>query len=833
MKSLTFFQSLTQQFKTWRRQHQPLNRSLRQDTGGASKEKRQRSTQGLPPRHQKVLGKSSWMRTDRSSAVFLIAVVSLTGVMGHRFYNQPQLNVGTIAPQTIKAPSAARLEDTEATQVNRTAASRISVPVLMLDWAVNQQIIQNLQTLLDQGNELRQIAGPFPFAETSILSTSTQSYLRSCPDSQWQEVLAAVNNKSSSKDSEQLNSPQSFKNEAIAQAVTELEAYRLSATPNEKFSDLIAKISQARQRYAQALTKLSELQAAKPATLYESSLLELSNANWWKTETGIRTSIERILAQGISPGLPSNILQEAVNLQVRSLVPAATEPLATELLLTVLKPNLKEDVEQTRRLAQQAASAVAPVIIEVQQGEVIVQEGNIISQTDFVLLDYFGLSRREINWLGLMHLGGVVVGAVGIFGLVVRRSNSKLRQCDRILILLLTLSTPVLAKVVAPYISLPAVGLLLGSFYGSPLGVTVVGLLTVLLPVSLDIGRLQLLANAGGGLLASCLAGRMRSREELALLGVGVGLTQGLVYLLGSVIVSAASGFSWYIVVREAAFFGLSGLAWSIVALGLSPYLEHVFDIITPIRLAELANPNRPLLKRLATQAPGTFQHTLFVATLAEAAAKALECNVELVRTGTLYHDIGKLHDPSAFIENQMGGPNKHDEINDPWESAEIIKKHVSEGLVMARKHRLPTAIKQFIPEHQGTMLIAYFHHQAQQLAQQDSDLSVQESDFRYDGPIPQSRESAIVMLADSCEAALRSLKDATPEEALTMVNKILRARWQDHQLIDSGLNREQMSQLAEIFVEVWQQFHHKRIAYPKLGARGEGRGARENKESA
>ncbi|WP_346016746.1 HDIG domain-containing metalloprotein [Chroococcidiopsis sp. CCMEE 29] len=822
MKSLTFFQFLTQQFKTGRRQHQSLNRSLRQGTGGAPKEKRQMGAQGLPPRRQKVLGKkSSWMRTDRSSAVFLIAVVSLTGVLGHRFYNQPQLNVGTIAPQTIKAPSAARLEDTEATQVNRTAASRIAVPVLMLDWAVNQQVIQNLQMLLDQGNELRQIAGPFPFAETSILSTSTQSYLRSCPDSQWQEVLAAVNNKRSSKDSEQLNSPRSFKNEAIAQAITELEAYRLTATPNEKFSDLIAKISQARQRYAQALTKLSELQAAKPATLYESSLLELSNANWWKTETGIRTSVERILAQGISPGLPSNILQEAVNLQVRSLVPAATEPLATELLLTVLKPNLKEDVEQTRQLAQQAASAVAPVMIEVQEGEVIVQAGNIISQTDFVMLDYFGLSRREINWLGLMHLGGVVVGAVGVFGLVVRRSNSKLRQCDRILILLLTLSTPVLAKVVAPYISLPAVGLLLGSFYGSPLGATVVGLLTVLLPVSLDIGRLQLLANAGGGLVASCLAGRMRSREELALLGVGVSLTQGLVYLLGSVIISTASGFSWYIVVREATFFGLSGLAWSIVALGLSPYLEHVFDIITPIRLAELANPNRPLLKRLATQAPGTFQHTLFVATLAEAAAKALECNVELVRTGTLYHDVGKLHDPSAFIENQMGGPNKHDEINDPWESAEIIKKHVSEGLVMARRHRLPTAIKQFIPEHQGTMLIAYFHHQAQQLAQQDSDILVQESDFRYDGPTPQSRESAIVMLADSCEAALRSLKDATPEEALAMVNKILRARWQDNQLVDSGLTRQEMSQLAEIFVEVWLQFHHKRIAYPKLGARG------------
>ncbi len=191
------------------------------------------------------------------------------------------------------------------------------------------------------------------------------------------------------------------------------------------------------------------------------------------------------------------------------------------------------------------------------------------------------------------------------------------------------------------------------------------------------------------------------------------------------------------------------------------------------------------------------------------------------------------MHDPLGFIENQMGGPNKHDtEIKDPWKSAEIIKKHVTEGLVMARKHLLPTAIQAFIPEHQGTMLIAYFHHQAQQMAQEDPSLTVDDADFRYDGPIPQSRETGIVMLADSCEAALRSLqasaksvgekrslKDVSTEQALTMLNNILRAKWQDNQLVDSGLKREEMSQIAQIFVDVWQQFHHKRIAYPKLKA--------------
>jgi len=313
------------------------------------------------------------------------------------------------------------------------------------------------------------------------------------------------------------------------------------------------------------------------------------------------------------------------------------------------------------------------------------------------------------------------------------------------------------------------------------------------------------------------MAGRMRSREELALLGGGVGLTQGVVYLVLNLTIGAATGSIGYTLLKDAALYSLSGLAWSIVALGISPYLEHLFDLVTPIRLAELANPNRPLLKRLAAETPGTFQHTLFVANLAAAAAQKLGCNVELVRAGTLYHDLGKMHDPLGFIENQMGGPNKHDEINDPWKSAEIIKKHVSEGLVMARKHRLPKAIQAFIPEHQGTILIAYFYHQAKQLAEKDPTISVQDEDFRYNGPIPQSRETAIVMLADACEAALRSLKDATPEVALSTINKIFRARWQDNQLVDSGLTREELSRIAQIFVQVWQQSNHQRIAYPKV----------------
>lgn len=754
---------------------------------------------------------------NRPPIALILAVVSLTSSMGHRFYNQPKLDVGTIAPATIVAPQDAKVEDTKTTEAKRKAARWGLIPVLMADPIVNLQIYQQLQQYIDQVNGARQIAGPFPYAKTSVLSISTQIYLRGCQEWEWRTILAELDGELTDKSVEKSGaspstaSPFVSTSPQLQRALRELQAYRRSSSASN-LSALLSSISQVRLRYVQSLAMLSNTDVWKRGTLQDASVLDLSEADWQNTRTGILQAAERILTQGIPPGLPTLLKHQAVSMHVKILVPEIAQPLATQLLISVLRPNLKEDIEQTRLQAEQAAQDVKPEIVEVRRGEVIVAVGEEISQRDFVLLDYFGLSARGINWLSLIGCGVLVSGAVSVFWLVERRFHPGLRQRDHILVLMMTLSAPLLASFGVPYTNLPAIGILLGTFYGSALGVTSVVLLALGLPVGMEIAWEHLLTSAVGGIIAALIAGRLRSREELALLGIGVGLTEGAVYLILNLIVSAVAGSIWYTVLQEAALYSLTGVAWSVVALGLSPYLEHLFDLVTPIRLAELANPNRPLLKRLAEEAPGTFQHTLFVATLAEAAAKALGCNVELVRTGTLYHDIGKLHDPQGFIENQMGGPNKHDEINDPYKSASIIKKHVTEGLVMARRYRVPNAIQAFIPEHQGTMLIAYFYYQAQQ----DPNRPLEESYFRYDGPIPQTRETAIVMLADSCEAALRSLKDATYEEALAMVNKILKARWQDKQLVDSGLTRQEMSQIGEIFVQVWQQFHHKRIAYPK-----------------
>lgn len=869
MKTQQFLQSLSQQLRQWQRQYKILFREgkcqqkLHQNffnnlflyLSAHSHQGKQGKRGQTQKSTVKLVRKTSgidkvifrWVHQKRSSIILVLAILSLTSVVGHDLYNQPRMKVDNIALQTFIAPYTDNIEDRQETEQQRQNAIDRSAPILMIDNQINEEINQHLEEILDKSNQLRGIVGTFPFADTSVLSTSTQRYLRAFPESKWQKLKEILENNrkqnlkkqnskllllpQSSINSKKLSNSANFPelplssygnysdDASFIQALSELEADQFTASESD-FSELITQISQVRQGYNQAIKKASQLETGQVKKIYiEPIILDLTDNDWLKTQTGINKIAERILAQGISPGLPKTILNNAVSSQVELSVPSEAEPLAKNILLAVLKPNIKQDEAQTKQQDELVANKIPSVIMPVEKGEIIVSKGEKITIRKFQILEHYHLIVRQVNWMGLTVVSILITLVIGIFVWLERKSHNYLRQRDRLLVLLLTITVPGVLAMSLPYTTWSAIGLLLGSFYGPTIGMTVVGLLSLVLPITTDTNILVLLAGAAGGMLSSYVAHRLRSREELALLGVITALTQGGVFLLLKVLTGGVFGSGWYIL-QEASLFAVSGLSWSIVALGLSPYLETLFDVITPIRLAELANPNRPLLKRLATETPGTFQHTLLVATLAEAAAKQLGCNVELVRAGTLYHDIGKMHDPLGFIENQIGSPNKHEtEIKDPWESARLIKKHVTEGLVMAKKHSLPTAIQAFIPEHQGTMAIAYFYHQAQQIAQENPHITVDKADFCYDGPIPQSRETGIVMLADSCEAALRSLKDATPEKALNMLNNILKAKWQDEQLIDSGLTREEMPRIAQIFVDVWQQFHHKRIAYPKSKA--------------
>lgn len=741
----------------------------------------------------------------RPSLLFCLAVLLLTGAIGYRYYNEPQLSVGRRAPETIVAPNTAlNVEDTLATVAARKTARQNTLRVVVINSVTNQEIQADLQQRLTQVDQLRQKSGPFPYLSTQLLTGEVQHTLRRLNTAQLNTLFKTLQ-----RSDRPQPAPTEFQAPARFNAWTQVQAYYLQHRKLPEATAFLQSIQTAQQRYQAAQSEITTL-----TSLDTTPLLTLKEAEWQATQRKLPVILKRMLAQGIAPGLRADMYRSAVEAQVADL-PKPQQKAVQILLPSLLRPNITEDPAATLQQQEQAAQQTEPVFVSIRQGDVIVKAGERISSRQFTLLDYFGLSRRKVNWLGLFGIFVLVSGGVLLVSFAQSRHRTPLQRRDRLLILLLSLSTPLMIGLTqVQYASLPLTGLLIGSFYGSGLGALVVILLSAIIPVGLGNVGWEWVSLAIGSLTGSLMAGQARSREEMAKIGVVLGLSVALLYGLAL----AANGESLYLAVRLVAKLGLLGLGWCIAALGISPYLEKVFDLVTTIRLAELANPNRPLLKRLAEQAPGTFQHTLFVASLAEAGARALGCNVELVRTGTLYHDIGKLHDPQAFIENQFGGPNKHAEIDDPWKSAEIIRRHVSEGIVMARKAELPTSVRAFIPEHQGSMLIAYFYHQAQQLAQAEPEKfsSVREEDFRYAGPIPQSRETGIVMLADSCEAAMRSLKQSEPEIALKTVKQIFKARWEDQQLSAARLSREELETLAQVFVDVWQQANHQRIAYPK-----------------
>ena len=804
---------------------QKSNTSIRQSTKSAN----QSTGRYVISRHTPL---------NQAQVGILLTVLLLTAILGQRFYNQPALTVGTIASETFIAGYNATLPDMVTTEQNRQAARSGSTIVLQIDQERTNAILKEANGILSQGSAFRQQAGNIPYLPTSQLSTRTQHYLRQAPANEWEGLWELAQNMALTSSVLEEGTTGLLQvrinNLGTNQRTALQELLRLrGGASSQSLAAIRSQIDANRQQYMATKPELQSLTTRDGGQPLDARLFDLSDRDWQAVQASSRLVLTRMLAQGIHEGTPASLWQQAIESQLQGTLnlesmtglnrddiadqETVAKEIAIKIIRSVLQPNLIEDQEQTRLRAEQVENEVKTVTVSIEQGDVIVKKGETIGQGDFVLLDHFNLTQRRFNWLGFVGFGALVSAGVGILLWIDHWQAGGLRQRDHLLVLCLIVSVAALMALKIPGLGLPAVGLLLGSFYGYILATVTIGLLVILLPVGGSVAVLPLFAAACAALVGAWIAPRLRSREEFALLGGVVGLTQGVIHLLLTFMFNSVSAAVWYTVLRDSALFGVYGIAWSIVALGVSPYLESVFDVVTPIRLAELSNPNRPLLKKLAAEAPGTFQHTMFVANLAEAAARVLGHNVELVRAGTLYHDIGKMHDPLGFIENQMGGPNKHDLINDPWVSSDIIKKHVTEGLVMARKHRLPKAIQAFIPEHQGAMLISYFYYQAKEIAGQNPEMDVREEDFRYDGPIPQSPETGIVMLADSCEAALRSLhKEACAEEAYAMVNKILRARWKDNQLIDSCLTRKDMDVIANVFVQVWQQFNHKRIAYPK-----------------
>jgi putative nucleotidyltransferase with HDIG domain len=310
------------------------------------------------------------------------------------------------------------------------------------------------------------------------------------------------------------------------------------------------------------------------------------------------------------------------------------------------------------------------------------------------------------------------------------------------------------------------------------------------------------------GSFSAFIVSKANQRNKLSFAGTVVAALNVLVITAINIINKSA----WDVSLREGIIVLINGIASMLITNWMLPFMESTFNIITPLRLLELANPNQPLLKKLLMEAPGTYHHSLMVGNLAEAGTEAIGGNALLARVGAYFHDIGKLKRPSFFIENQMG-ENPHDKMT-PNLSALVIISHARDGYEMAKKYKIPLAIRDIILQHHGTTLVAYFYHKAKQCEKMGN---IAEENFRYDGVKPASREAAVVMLADSVEAAVRSMTDKTEGKIEGLVRKIIKDKLDDGQLDHCSLTLKDLDTISKAFVKTFGGFFHGREEYPDI----------------
>ncbi|NLC67024.1 MAG: HDIG domain-containing protein [Clostridium sp.] len=480
----------------------------------------------------------------------------------------------------------------------------------------------------------------------------------------------------------------------------------------------------------------------------------------------------------------------------------------------LIKPNYFYDEEKTIALEKEAADSITPIIIK--KNQLIVKEGEPVSNSQYELLDELGyLSSGKSNPMPYVGIGALIVIIYGIIYYYLKKFYNDLYYNNKkvLLIFLLVNASLGLTRImvlVHPYfIPIAFLSLLLTILIKSKVAQTISIFNTIFMAiiVGLDVQVIVMLSILS--ILSIIFLKKVEERNDIIVTSFYVGLA-GFFMTLSLGFLSSSALIENF---KDSIFILLGALVSGVVVIGILPIIENSFNIVTNIKLLELSNPNSELLKKLQMEAPGTYHHSIMVGNLAESAAEVVGANSILLRVSAYYHDIGKLARPEFFKENQLTSKNPHDEIS-PNLSTLIIINHVKIGLEMAEEHNLPGEIRDMIAQHHGTTLVKYFYITMKN--DETNDLPVLEEDFRYPGPKPQTKEAGIMMLADSVEAAVRSLKDPTPRKVDEMVYNIFADKLDDGQLDECNLTFKDVVAIRESFLKTFGSIYHARIEYPK-----------------
>lgn len=565
---------------------------------------------------------------------------------------------------------------------------------------------------------------------------------------------------------------------------------------------------------------------------YSLSVAEIESLAALSTEefSSLQSKLDDLIYAAMQSGVKKEAVEET-RTKIREEIESSSfsspfKKLATQLLAKVeIEPNLIYDNLATQELIEKAQNNVKPVVVSVQEGEIIVRQGEIVTPLHLEKMQHLGLIGNyslSVRLLGLLFLI-LIVFFIFIFYLYqfqkdVWQNQKYLKLLGLILVItlamvrfisLVNIGSSADTAAAVPFLAPFAFGaMLVAVLLNSEIALFFTLIVSFLAGTIFSDGYAVVLVA-----LISSIAGifsikRLTQRADLAKSSIYISLAAAFTVLALALIQGKSINILFLSILMGVG----NGILSSVLTIGILPFLESAFGIATTVRLLELSNPNRPLLKALLTQAPGTYHHSVMVGNLGEAAAEAIGADTFLVRAGAYYHDIGKIKRPYFFAENQFGSENPHDRLA-PSLSTLIITSHVKDGLEMGKKEGLPPELLDFIAQHHGTSKVSFFYQKA---IDNNPAENVAESDFRYEGPKPQTKEAAIVMLADAVEAGARSLTKPTPQRLEGFVKKIIKEKMEDGQLDNSNLTFKELDIITDVFVRTLTSIYHPRIEYPQ-----------------
>lgn len=597
----------------------------------------------------------------------------------------------------------------------------------------------------------------------------------------------------------------------------------IAKTQLEKLENAIYFIATVRNdSFATEGQKIQDLKSLPELQLSDSEyqeILELEEADWLAISSEASRVLEIVLRDSIRNnqlGTVKNNLPAIIDFSFKS----DQTKLIIGLTSSYIVPTSLFSEEQTQYNRDQARAAVVPITRQIIAGEVIVRRGEVVNEADIEALNTFGLGEPEDPTKLLLASAAIIAVAIILVLIFYRKNRKKIfSQVSSIalitfffLLFLILARFLVMERTILPYLfPLAAFGLTLSIIFNLEFGFFMTLLLVVLTvyghPRGNELSLYYLLPTFAGMLVIG------KARRVSAFVATSL-----IIGLVGAAVVTAfrvGDGFTDWVGLTTLLGSSLfNGFASGTLALLLQNIFASVLDVPTALQLMDISRPDHPLLQQILTNAPGTYQHSLQVSNLAEQAADAIGADRLLVRVGTLYHDAGKAENPSYFIENQVREKiNSHDDV-DPKTAAATVIKHVTDGVAMAKKYRLPSRVIDFIREHHGTGITRYQYNKA--VSETDDPDSIDIADFTYPGPSPRSKETALVMLADGTEARARSNSPRTDEEIMSVVEDAINATKNSGQLDQTDLTLKDLNTIKQSFFNTLKQSYHPRIKYPE-----------------